>query len=265
MLRCPEGEICSCNGQGQHSLSLDQSTPRGSISGSPTDPWVLGYCQSESSSRVSQPNNDSVASEGCCGVGARLQDAELHRCRCALRPGRWAMTDLQLRGTGILLADVDLSALIGRPMESSPLPHPPPSRDSNGHCFHASQDSRQASRGLRSLALSGLPLISDVFLWSLGRCQGSNLEHLCLERCGSAKIKSEPSSGDGRSLSIHDHGRGKTAFASWNVSQFGLGLTVDGIQEMLRACHGIRSLRLIHCCEASLSLGEIAQAIDHVA
>lgn len=114
------------------------------------------------------------------------------------------MTELQLRGGNISLTNNDLNALIGVPAAKG-----------------------QGSGGLHTLALSGLPLVSDAFLWYLGRQHANSLRHLKLERCGSAP---------------RSHSVGPSPAC-------GLGLSEAGLLELLALCRGLRSLSLRRCCQ----------------
>ena len=256
MLNAPEGQHCCCHRKPQGSLLVMEPISHG---GEPRnsdilldDPETRGYSPE-------QPTASSSPSAVPGTAGSSMpQNGDCHRCHCALRPGRWAMTELQLRGTGILLSDVDLSALIGHP--PGPPLHTALSPDVNGNWLYVAP-SQWKTGGLHTLALTGLPLVSDVFLWSLGRCQGSTLGHLCLERCGSAAMESKgPSSRVTSALSLRGHEEtagdnttGMASFASRGVSQFGMGISEDGIRELLRACPALLNLRLRNCCKASQS------------
>ena len=184
------------------------------------------------------------------------------------------MSELQLRGAGIELTNLDLAALLSRSANKyglgtepnlSSLPQASREEEMSDQVLNPALSGKGQSKGqagnawkeaplglpvtgllghgkgLTSLSLSGLPLVSDVFLWLLARHHGDTLAHLNLERCGI----SSRSSLTFRSLSAIE----AVVSQSYPKPPANLGLSKDGLLEMLQACKNLQSLRIHHCCE----------------
>ena len=234
MLRAPRGLCRACSRAGEAGGTLHDASgigvavaastgparcsegggPKsGGVRHTPTSPPGTGQHPNPSLGAGLQPPNSS--SPGTCAG------------QCALRPGRWRMTELQLRGNRIELTNVGLMSLIGKPptraLSPPSLPPSPPPPLSEGVSSKGSPDTvpdRAAATaaaiglaftsssahsvngaahcelptslpagGLHTLDLAGLPLVSDTLLWYLAKHHSTSLEHLRLERCGMASRK----------------------------------------------------------------------------